>query len=257
MMTMALAQSDLATGEDVKPRVPAAGIQASLNAGREGMWFMEKPVRECLVMFGERTVQFLLYMVQEKKTYGYAQRFDEFSQVVGLANAMLLESVEDLKPEEIGLTVSPEDIRANQQYVIELANKMADDGEVGREVVGMVMNQVTVNYKYAYVLLMVAAKRRQEEIAHQEDLKHQREMELEDKKLQTAQTLMGIKTQGKVAEIDEKGKIQMMINEALAKIKHEAMTDQKEQLLHNKKEQDKNKAELSEQGKVQDAMAGT
>lgn len=256
MMTMALAQSDLATGEDVKPRVPAAGIQASLNAGREGMWFMEKPVRECLVMFGERTVQFLLYMVQEKKTYGYAQRFDEFSQVVGLANSMLLESVEDLKPEEIGLTVSLEDIRANQQYVIELANKMADDGEVGREVVGMVMNQVTINYKYAYVLLMVAAKRRQEEIAHQEDLKHQREMELEDKKLQTAQTLMGFKTQGKVAEIDEKGKIQMMINEALGEIKHRAMTDQKAQLLHNKVEQDKNKSELQEQGKVQDAMAG-
>jgi hypothetical protein len=257
MMTMALAQSDLATGEDVKPRVPAAGIQASLNAGREGMWFMEKPVRECLIMFGERTVQFLLYMVQEKKTYGYAQRFDEFSQVVGLANTMLLESVEDLKPEEIGLTVSLEDIRANQQYVIELANKMADDGEVGREVVGMVMNQVTINYKYAYVLLMVAAKRRQEEIAHQEDLKHQREMELENKKLQTAQTLLGFKTQGKVAEIDEKGKIQMMINEALGKIKHRAMTDQKAQLLENKKEQDKNKAELQEQGKVQDAMAGT
>lgn len=257
MMTMALAQSDLATGEDVKPRVPAAGIQASLNAGREGIWFLEKPVRECLIMFGERTVQFLLYMVQEKKTYGFAQRFDEFSQVVGLANSMLLESVEDLKPEEIGLSVNLEDIRANQQYVIELANKMADDGEVGREVVGMVMNQVTINYKYAYVLLMVAAKRRQEEIAHQEDLKHQRELELEDKKLQTAQTLMGIKTQGKVAEIDEKGKIQMMINEALGKIKSEAMASQKEQLLHNKKEQDKNKSELQEQGKVQDAMAGT
>lgn len=256
-MSISLAQSDIAQGQDVKPRTPVAGVQASLSAGRDGMWFIEKPVREFLVMFGERCVQFLLYMVQEKKTYGYVQRFDEFSQVIGLANSMLLESVEDLKAEEIGLTVNLEDIRANQQYVIELANKMADDGEVGREVVGMVMNQVTINYKYAYVLLMVAAKRRQEEIAHQEDLKHQREMELENKKLQTAQTLMGIKTQGKVAEIDEKGKIQMMINEALAQLKHSSMVEQKQQLLHNKVEQDKNKADLQEQGKTQDAMAGT
>lgn len=256
MMTMALAQSDLATGQDAKPRTPVAGLQATLNAGREGMWFMEKPARECLVMFGERIVQFLLYMVQEKKTYGYAQRFDEFSQVVGLANSMLLESVEDLKPEEIGLTVSLEDVSGKQQYYSELTTAMVKSGEIGFEDVEMIISTIEKNYKYGSVLLSLAAKKKAKEKADMEDLQHQRTMEEKDKDLQIAKMMIGVKTQGKKEEIDEKGKIQMMINEALAELKHQAMTDQKQQLLHNKVEQDKNKADLQEQGNTQKAIAG-
>lgn len=257
MMTVSLAQSDIAEGQDAKPRTPVAGIQASLAASTNGVWFIEKPVREFLIMYGERCIQFILNIVKEKKKYGFKQRWEEFQNVIGMANALMIEGIEEMQPEEIGITVNLEDVTANQQYIFELANKMADDGEVGRDVVGLVMNQAKVNWKYSYVLLMVAAKRRAEEQAHKEQLQHDREMELEEKKLETAKMLMGVKTQGKVAEIDEKGKIQMMINEALAKLKHQAMTDQKVQLLENKKEQDKNKAELQEQGKVQDAMAGT
>jgi hypothetical protein len=257
MMTISLAQSDVSEGQDAKPRTPVAGIQASLIASSNGIWFIEKPVREVLIMFGERVVQHILCMVKEKKKYGYKQRWEEFQNVIGLANALMIEGIEDIQPEEIGITVSLEDVRANQQYVLELANKMADNQEIGREMVGLVMSQVSVNYKYAYVLLMVAAKRRQEEIAHKEQLQHERELQLEKEKQQTAKILMGFKTEGEIAKIDEKGKIQIMINEALAKLKHQAMTDQKAQLLENKKEQDKNKAELQEQGKVQDAMAGT
>lgn len=256
MMTMSLAQSDISEGQDAKPRTPVAGIQASLAASTNGVWFIEKPVREFLIMYGERCVQFILNIVKEKRKYGFKQRWEEFQNVIGMANALMVEGIEEMQPEEIGITVNLEDVTANQQYIFELANKMADDGEVGRDVVGLVINQAKVNYKYAYVLLMIAAKRRAEENAHKEELQHQREMELEEKKLETAKMLMGFKTEGKVAEIDEKGKIQMMINEALAKLKHQAMTDQKAQLLENKKEQDKNKADLQEQGKVQDAMAG-
>lgn len=256
MMTMSLAQNDISEGQDAKPRTPVAGIQASLAASTNGVWFIEKPVREFLIMYGERCVQFILNIVKEKRKYGFKQRWEEFQNVIGMANALMVEGIEEMQPEEIGITVNLEDVTANQQYIFELANKMADDGEVGRDVVGLVINQAKVNYKYAYVLLMIAAKRRAEENAHKEELQHQREMELEEKKLETAKMLMGFKTEGKVAEIDEKGKIQIMINDALAKLKHQAMTDQKSQLLDNKKEQDNNKAQLQEQGKVQDAMAG-
>lgn len=256
MMTMALAQNDISEGQDAKPRTPVEGIKASMAASSKGTWFIEKPAREFLIMYGERCVQYILSIVKEKRKYGFKQRWEEFQNVIGMANALMIEGIEEMQPEEIGITVNLEDVTAYQEYIFQLANKMADDGEVGRDVVGLVINQVKVNWKYSYVLLMVAAKRRQEENAHKEELQHQREMELEDKKLQTAQTLMGIKTKGKVTEIDEKGKMEMMINEALAKLKAEAMNEQKQQLLQNKKEQDNNKAQLQEQSKTQDAIAG-
>ncbi len=134
---------------------------------------------------------------------------------------------------------------------------MVKNGDIGFEDVEMIISTIQKNYKYGSVLLSLSAKKKAKEKADMEDLQHQREMELEKTKLETAKMLIGAKTQGKIGEIDEKGKIEMMINEALGKIKAEAMSSQKEQLLHNKKEQDKNKSELQEQGKVQDAMAGT
>jgi len=260
LMTLALSQNDITEGQEAKPRTPVAGIQASIASAKEGIWFIEDAAREFLIMYGERCAQHIITLVEEKKKLkngGNSERWDEFASVIGLANSMLLESVEDLKPEEIGMTVSLEDIRANQQYVIELANKMADNGEVGREVVGMVMNQVTINYKYAYVLLMIAKKRKDEEKAHMEDLAHQREMELENTRLKTAMALTGAKGEAKDKNIITQGKVDEGLIKLGDQIKAATMQRQKEQLKQNRIDQDNNKGKLQTESKTQDAIAGT
>lgn len=196
-------------------------------------------------------------MVQEKKIYGNSKRFDQLRSVIGAANAMLMESVEDLTPEEIGLTVTLEDVKANQEYVITLATQMGDKGEVGRDVVGLVIEQAAINYKYAYVLLMVGTKKKAEEMAHQQDLEHQRQMELANTNLQTALALTAATGQAKDKNIQTKGQVDAQILQLGNELKAATMEKQKTQLKDNRIEQDNNKNQNQMQSRTQEAIAGT
>jgi hypothetical protein len=246
-MMVALAQNDITEGATPKPRTNVVAVQAAIQASADGTWFIEKPVREFEIMYGERAVQYQLSILKEKVKYGYEKRWNEFKSVIGLANALMIEGIEDLQPEEIGITVSLEDVQAMQQYIFELANKMADDGEVGREVVSLVMNQAKVNWKYAYVLLMVAAKQRERENANKEELDHQRQMELMGQQLKVTQALQQAKDQGKMQQIDEQGKIDAMVEQILSQVKTASQKEIKDVMGQNKMAQDTHKADLENQ----------
>lgn len=255
-MTMSLAQNDVTEGQDVKPRTPVAGIQASIASSAQGIWFIEDAAREFLIMYGERCVQFILLMVQEKKKYGFHKRFDEFSSVIGLANSMLLESVEDLKPEEIGMTVTLEDVTAMKQYYTELTNTMLHDGKIGYEDVSMIISTIQTDFKYGSVLLSLAVKKKEREQAHKEELEHQRAMELQKAQLQTAIALNQAKGQAKDENIKTQGQVDAELIKLENDVKLQSMTKQKTQLLQNKLDQDNNKERLQTESKTQDAVAG-
>lgn len=251
-MVTCLGQNDLT---QAKPRTTTAGIEQALTASQNSTWFIEKGVREFTIMFGERTVQHILCMIKERKKFNFKERFNEFAEVVGDANIWMLEGIEDLNPEEIGLTVSLEDTKANQEYVVTIANQMAKEDKVSYDAVGLVMSVVSVNWKYAWALLMVAVKQKERELSHKEDLAFQRQMQLEQEKTKQAMALVAGKAQGKNANIDEQGKIDMMVNDALNRAKSETMTTQKEQLKNNKLQQQAQKSELDKQEKTHDALS--
>jgi hypothetical protein len=206
-------------------------------------------------MFGERTVQHILCMIKEKKKFHFKERFDEFAAVVGNAQSWMLEGIEDMNAEEIGLTVSLEDTKANQEYVVTIANQMAKEDKVSYDAVGLVMSVVSVNWKYAWALLMVSVKQKERELAHKEDLAFQRQMQLEQEKTKQAMALVQGKAQGKNMNIDEQGKIDMMVNDALNRAKAETLSNSKEQLKNNKLTQDNNKANLEKQNQTFDALS--
>lgn len=251
-MVMCLGQNDL---NQAKPRTAVAGVQAALQASQDSTWFIEKGVREFTVMFGERTVQHMMCMIKEKKKYQYKKRFEEFASVVGNAQAWMLEGIEELNPEEIGLTVSLEDVHANQQYVIELANQMAKEDKVSYDAVGLVMSVVGVNWKYAFALLMVSVKQKERENAHKEELAFERQKKLEQEKTKQVMALTKAKADGKDQNIVTQGKIDQMVNEALDKIKASTMAQQKEQLKNNKLQQDNNKSNLNKQEQTYEALS--
>lgn len=255
LMSIALAQNSMTEGQGVKSHSNAAGVQATLSANDHGMWYVEKPVREFIKMYGERCIQWLLMVVKEHKLYGFKERWEEMKNVIGLANAWMLESVEQLEPEEIGITVDLEDVKALQQYVVELANKMADEGLVSREGVGLVMNAARQNWKYAYVLLMLDAKRQKEEMAHKEELQFEREKQLKQMDLQTAIALKQAAGAAKDQNIQTQGMVDEKVNEALNTGKAKTMAQQKEQLKNNKLVQDNNKAELERGNQTFDAVS--
>lgn len=256
LMITSLSQNDITEGKAPAPRTPVVGLEEAITSSKEGIWFIEDAVREFFIMFGERTVQQILLIVQDAKKYGYSKRFNELRSVIGIANAMLLEAVEDLTPEEIGLTVSLENTKANQEYVISLATQMADKGEIGRDVVGILIDLVHTNYKYAYVLLMIETKRRKEEMAAQEELAHKRQMELAQVNLQTAVTLTQATGAAKDQNIRTKGEVDSQLQQLGNSLKAETMQKQKQQLKDNRIEQDNNKNQNQQQSRVQEAMAG-
>lgn len=251
-MVTCLGQNDLS---QAKPRTPVAGVQAALQASQDSTWFIEKGVREFTVMYGERTVQHMMCMIKEKKKYQYKKRLDEFASVVGNAQFWMLEGIEDTQLEEIGLTVSLEDVHANQQYVIELANKMASEGAVSYDAVGLVMGVVSINWKYAYALLMVAVKQRERENSHKEELAFERQKQIEQEKTKQAMLLVQGKGEAKDKNIITQGKIDQMINDAINKGKAQTMTEQKQQLLNNKLEQQAQKSGLDRQEQTFDALS--
>lgn len=255
LMQIALAQNSMTEGTGVKSHSAAAGIQATLSANDNGMWYVEKPSREFLKMYAERCIQWQLMVIKEHKKYGFKERWEELKAVIGLANAWLLESVEELTPEEIGITVELEDVKAMQALVVELANRMADQHEIGREAVLLVIETAKVNYKYAYVLMMLEVKKQKEELAHREDLAFQRQMMLEKEKTKQAMALVQAKAQGKDSNIQHQAQADMAVNDALNKAKENTLSQSKEQLKNNRIEQDNNKAALQRKNETYDTLA--
>lgn len=254
LLTMAVSQNEISEGQDPKPRTPVAGIQASMTAVSHGTWFIEKPIQECLVMFGERTVQFILAMVKERKKYGFKKRFEEFTSVIGLANSMMLESIEDMQVEEIGLTVSLEDVSAMKEYYIGLTTQMLRDGKIGFEDVQMVISTIQQDYKYGSVLLNLAAKRQAREQAHKEELEHQRQMELKDADLKVAMTLAAAKGQSKDKNIQTQGAVDAKLTELENQVKALSMAQQKDQISNNKQKENAQKSELERKNKTADLL---
>jgi hypothetical protein len=254
LMTLSLAQNDITEGADPKPRTPVAGLQASLEATKDGMWFIEKPVREFLIMFGERCVQHLINLVKEKKKYNYINRWEEFESVVGIANAMLLNAVEDLQPEEIGLTVTLEDVSTKKQYYTELTTQMLKDGEISFEDVEMIIDTIQENYKYGAALLSLAAKKRAREKADMEEVQHERAKELQQMQLQTAILLNNSKGEAKDKNIATQGKVDQALQDEMAKLKAQTQALLGEQRGKNKIEQDNNKARLEQEKEIRKDM---
>jgi hypothetical protein len=257
VMSIALAQNNISEGQNPKTHTAVSGIQESMKASENGIWFVEKPCREFLVMFGERTVQFILCMVKERKKYGFSKRFDEFSSVIGLANSMMLESVEDLQPEEIGLTVTIENVESLKDYYFNITNQMLRDGKIGFEDVEMIISTIQHDYKYGSFLLNLAAKRQQRELANKEELQFKREQALKDKDLQIAMAGIRAKAQGKDSNIEKQGEVDAKLAQLENQLKSITLSMQKEQLKNNRLEQDNNKSRLEREKETFDDLAPT
>lgn len=247
-MVMALAQSDITQGMTPKPRTPVEGIQAALESADNGMWFVEKPVREMNIMFAERVVQFIMCMIKEKKRYGYEKRWKEFSEVVGLAQALMVEGLEDIDPESIGITVNFENTEAMREYITTLATNMATNREVSWEGAGLVIDTLRYgSYKYAYALLMLSRNEQERKNQEMAQVEHDRQMELLQQQGQNLQAAQMAKNQGVLQEIGAQGQVDDMLQSAGNQGKYQTQAALVQQRHQNKLESDAQKAALKEE----------
>lgn len=253
LLTISLAQNDISEGQDAKPRTPVAGIMASQQAAEKGVWFVEKGSREFLVQCGERTIQWMLYIIKEHKRYKLDERWNELQNVLGLGNAMALESIEDYNPEEIGLTVSLEDVKAKKQFYSELAVQMLRDGKIADEDLELIVSTIEQNWKYGSTLMTISSKKMKKELADKEELQQKYIMQQKEADLKTAQTLMQTKTAGTDQNIMTEGKVKAMLAELVNKGKFQTQAGLLSQRGQNKKEENLQKNELGKEAKTHEA----
>lgn len=233
-LKMALAQNDVTEGQQAKPRTAVAAIEASLKASDDAMFFLEKPTREFLIMMGERSVQWQLNLVKEKKKYDYTERWDDYCEVVGLAQALMVEGLEDMNSEDIGLTVSLEDTSQLQEWIFALANEMAKNKEVSYDAVGLVVDVARFNWKYAYALLLLSAAEKAEENAAQADLAHQQQMEVLQMQNQIALNLVQAKGGAEQQVVQTQGAVDNQVNQALNQAKFQSQAALKDKTTQNR-----------------------
>lgn len=249
LMTTALAQNDISEGQDPKPRTAVAGIQASLQASAQGTWFVEKAARELLIMYGERCVQYIFHILKDHKKYGYDERWKEFQNVIGIGNAMALESIEDYNPEDIGLTVSLEDVSAMKQFYVELTQVMLKDGKIDDSDVEMITSAIMQNYKYGATLLSIAAKKIKREQAAQQQLLHEQRMQEIQAQQQLVADQIKLKSAGKDQNIMTQGNVDQQLQDDQDNRKHASMMEQGRQRTDARMQENAQKNELDRQNK--------
>ncbi|CAK9250151.1 unnamed protein product [Sphagnum jensenii] len=72
-------------------------------------------------MYAERIIRFIIEIVKEAKEYGYTKRLDEFKDIIGMANGLAVEGMEDVPPESVGMSINYVDNSAKKDFVMQLA----------------------------------------------------------------------------------------------------------------------------------------
>lgn len=254
-MTMALAFSDVTEGQEGQPRVAVAAITAAIQSSSKGRWWLEHAYEQFVVMFAERFVYDFWCWAYEKDEYDFPDRWEEFQDIVGLANAMELEGVAKINMENIGITVS-NDMLSDQkkQVIMSLAQNFVQTKELNPEILGMLLNE-QMPAKYMYALLAVGLKKTQREMAAQQELQYQQQMQLQQMQLQTALALKGAESQGVNSNIQTQGQVDAQVQGQMNQLKEQTMAKQKQQLLQNKLVENSQKANFKRQENNQKIFA--
>lgn len=242
-MIKSLAFSPTTAGEETKPRTPVAAIEQSIKVADSSRFYIQKSYEDVYVMVAERMVRFILDIFKEKEKYKFPYRYDEFMDNVGYANGLLLEGMKDVEPESVGLTVSYVDTQAMKEFVLQLAVEYAKNKELSEDFLYLLMG--TDNWKYAFVLMRMAIKKRKLELQEEAQVAHGRQMELEGAKVQSAILVQKAKDAGKDQNILTEGRVEIMINDALNRAKYESQSQLKKETDQLRQGENFQKSELS------------
>ena len=239
--------------EGDKARVPVAGIEEAMKTSANSKWFMQKGYEEILKQYGERVVRYVLTIGQEAKELNAPQRYDDFKDILGLANGLLIEGLEDVAPEEIGLTVNYVDNSARKDYIMQLADRYSQQGKIDEDIIYLLMG--SDNWKYSFCLMRLGLTKKKKEMAAQMALQHQQVMEEKQMDLKIAMAGVKAKADGKDQNIRTQAQGKLATDKAQNQNKASSMTLQKEQLLNNKLRQEAQKHELQRQDQTFNALS--
>ena len=236
-----------------KPRVATAGIQEAVKGSENSRWFMQKGFEFIIKATAERFVRYILMCGQEAKELHAPDRYEEFKNILGVTDGLLIEGLEDVPPESVGLSINYVDNSGKKEFVMELAKNYIAQGKLDDDILYLIMG--SDNWKSSFCLMRMSLTKKKKEAAAQAELQHQQIMEQKDADLKIAMALNKSKADGKNSNIMTQGKVQAMLDEQLNKLKAETMSESKDQISNNKQKENDQKAKLQRQGETADALS--
>lgn len=248
-------QMNIALGNDPnasKPRVNKEGILEGLKGSDNSKWFVQKGYEFIIKACAERFVRYLLMVGTEAKELGYTKRYDEFKSILGMTDGLLIEGMEDVPPEEVGLNLSYVDNSAKKDFVIQLCNQYVAQGKIDDDIFYLILGMD--NWKAALCLVKMSLTKKKKETAAQQDLMHQQKMEEKDADLKIANALTAAKGAAKDKNIQTQGETDARLTQLEDQLKARTMHDQKEQISDNRMKQDEQKARLQKGTETYNAL---
>jgi hypothetical protein len=123
----------------------------SWAAQADANFFLEDAAIDLTEEIGER----LIYFIKKISEEGDTERFQDFKDVVGQANGLMMEEIRDIPLHKFGLSVHNVNNDEMKQYVQSLAEKLVAAQALDIEVLSMLLK--IDNWKYAAVFMMDAA----------------------------------------------------------------------------------------------------
>ena len=191
-------------------------------------------------------------MAQENRNYKYSKRWEEFKNVVGEANAVTIEAIADMQPENVGVTIVNEYDDQKKEILYQNALQKNAEGRLGVNELGLVLS--TENWKMIIMEMALAESKMKAEQAAAAQAEHARLMELKQMDLEIAKAMQGVKTQGKVQEINAAGEVEAALQQQGSQVKTQSMMAQNDQRNRLKMENDQNKSELKKAEEINKEM---
>lgn len=249
-------QLNTALGNDpnaAKPRVTTSGIQEAVKSSDNAKWFMQKAFEFVVKATAERFVRYILMCGQEAKELNAPDRYEEFRNILGVTEGLLIEGLEDVPPESVGLNISYVDNSGKKEFVMKLAENLVAQGKLDEDILYLILG--ADNWKSAFCLIRMSLVKKKKEAAAQAELQHQQIMEQKDADLKIAMALNKSKADGKTSNIQAQGQVDERLAALEDQLKARTMATQKEQLKSNRIEQDNNKAQLQRKNETADALS--
>ena len=249
-------QLNTALGNDpnaAKPRVTTTGIQEAVKGSDNARWFIQKGYEFMVKACAERFVRYILMCGQESKELGFKDRYEEFRNILGVTDGLLIEGMEDVPPESVGLNISYVNNDGKKDFVMKLAENLVAQGKLDEDILYLMLG--SDNWKESFCLMRMSIVKKKKEAAAQAELQHQQVMEQKDADLKIAQALQKAKADGKDQNQNNQGGIEARLMDLENKLKAGTMAQQKDQISTNKQKENDQKAKLQRQNEISNALA--
>jgi len=150
LLTQSLGFNEIAEGQSPEPRQNLGGINLAMMASSNALYQMEEQLINSRLNLGERIMYYIKEVVDEGEN---SDRFQEFRDMVGQANAMAAQSIKDIPLHRMNLHLEDQMTDTLKAAIIQTANEMAKAQIISPDQVLFLM--MVENVKYAYAILAI------------------------------------------------------------------------------------------------------